>query len=71
VDADVLDISEGLANSYACAGGLTRQDLYEAIELIRNHSQIGTASVTSYNPASDNDGRIARALIGAIRLLAQ
>jgi arginase len=70
VDADVLDISEGSANSYACAGGLTRQELYQALELIRSRSQIGAASITSYDPATDNDGRIGRALIGALRLLA-
>ena len=70
LDADVLDISEGSANSYACAGGLTREDLYKALELIRTRSQIGAASITSYDPASDNNGRIARILIGAIRLLA-
>lgn len=71
LDADVLDISEGFANSYACAGGLTRLDLYGALELILNRCQIGAASITSYDPASDADGRIAGALIGAIRLIAR
>jgi arginase len=70
LDADVLDISEGSANSYACAGGLTRQDLSQALELIRSHAEIGAASITSYDPASDADGRIAQTLNRIFPLLA-
>ena len=69
LDADVLDISEGSANSYACVGGLTRRDLYQALEFIRSNAEIGAASITSYDPAADADGRIAQTLFGAIRLL--
>jgi arginase len=69
LDADVLDSSEGSANSYACAGGLTGARLYEALNFIRQNAQIGAASITSYDPASDSDARIAQILKGAFRLL--
>ena len=69
VDADVLDISEGSANSYACDGGLTRATLYQALDLICNNAEIGAASITSYDPGSDSDTRVAQVLNGAFRLL--
>ena len=69
LDTDVLDISEGKANTYACAGGLTRQQLYQAVEEIRSIGKIGAVSITSYDPAADLDGRIAQVVIGLAPLL--
>jgi arginase len=69
LDTDVLDISEGKANTYACAGGLSRQQLYQAVEEIGSIGKIGAVSITSYDPAADVDGRIARAVISLIPLL--
>jgi arginase len=70
LDADVLDLSEGSANSYARAGGLTAVTLYQALDLIRNTARIGAASIASYDPAFDEDGRIARVMNGTVRFLA-
>jgi arginase len=69
LDTDVLDISEGRANTYACAGGLTRRQLYQAVEEIRSIGKIGAVSITSYDPAADLDGSIAQAVIGLSPLL--
>jgi arginase len=63
LDVDVLDKSEGSANSYACGGGLSADELYAALELLQRSGRIRIASITSYDPAADNDGRI-RAIIG-------
>jgi len=71
VDVDVLDTSEGMANSYACPGGLTFQDLYQAIELIGASVPIAAGSITSYDPEMDKDGRIARGIPRIIDLLAR
>jgi arginase len=69
LDADVLDISEGAANSYARAGGLTHQQLYECLRLIANTGAISAVSITSYEPASDPDARVAKILIEAASIL--
>jgi arginase len=71
VDVDVLDVSEGLANSYAGAGGIKLNELYHALKLIGETIPIAAASITSYDPRVDSDGRIARALPGIIEFLAR
>ena len=58
VDVDVLDESEGRANSYACAEGLSADNLCAALDLIRRSGQIIASSITAYDPACDSDGRI-------------
>jgi arginase len=58
LDIDVLDNSEGNANSYACAGGLSAQALSKALELLDQSCRIRVASITSYDPACDRNGSI-------------
>ena len=70
LDADVLDASEGAANSYACGGGLTGSQLNDSLRRIAATGKIGAASITSYDPASDIDGRIAEILLEAVTILA-
>ena len=62
LDVDVLDRSEGCANSYASAGGLSAQQLFAALELLERTNRIRVASITSYDPQTDEDQRI-RAII--------
>jgi len=71
VDVDVLDLAEGAANSYACAGGLTLPDLYRALETIAESIPIAAGSITSYDPGADHDGRIGRAVPRIVELLAR
>jgi len=71
LDLDVLDLSEGSANSYACAGGLTVDDLCRALELIGARTRIAVGSITSYDPEVDRDGRIARAVPRLVELLSR
>jgi arginase len=69
LDADVLDTSEGAANSYACSGGLTRQQLHDCLHTIANTGAIAAASITSYDPACDLNGAIAETLLDAATIL--
>jgi arginase len=57
LDLDVLDPSEGRANVYAAPGGLSRQDVEWGIEQIRANFFLYAASLTSFDPEADVDGR--------------
>jgi arginase len=70
VDLDVIDTSEGRANGWACDGGLSVNQLHEALELIGRSASIVAGAVTCYDPAIDMDGRIGRAVPGIVELLA-
>ena len=58
VDLDVLDQSEGRANSYASKGGLTRETLLRLVTEIGAHFHVGAAAITAYDPAYDSETRI-------------
>jgi len=58
IDLDVLDISEGRANQFACPGGLTRAQLIDHVRTVGMHFHIGAAAITAYDPACDPEGRI-------------
>ena len=70
VDLDVIDTSEGRANGWACGGGLSLNQLRDALELIGRSVSIVAGAVTCYDPAVDMDGRIGRAVPRIVELLA-
>jgi arginase len=70
VDLDVIDTSEGRANGWACGGGLSVNQLGDALELIGRSVSIVAGAVTCYDPAVDMDGRIGRAVPRIVELLA-
>jgi len=70
VDLDVIDASEGRANGWACGGGLSLNQLRDALELIGRSASIVAGAVTCYDPAVDTDGRIGRAIPRIVELLA-
>jgi arginase len=70
LDVDVLDESEGRANSYASGGGLSANDLYAALELLQRSGQTKVAAITSYDPAGDHDGRVRAIVDKAAAILA-
>ena len=70
LDVDVLDTSEGSANSYASGGGLSADELYAALELLQRSGRIRIASITSYDPACDRDGSIRSIATNAAAILA-
>ena len=63
VDLDVLDPSEGAANGYAAPGGLSLLELEHALQAVRRRFDVRAAAITAYDPALDDDGRVARAAL--------
>ena len=63
VDLDVFDVSEGLANSYAIAGGMTRDSFMRLAKSVRKDGRLGAAALTAYDPVFDHANRIARLAI--------
>src|SRR4051812_35378388 len=49
LDADVLDITEGKANSYAAPGGLTKRQLNDSMRVLARTHVIAAAAITSYD----------------------
>jgi arginase len=71
VDVDVLDISVGRANGYACAGGLSVEELRVAIKTVAAAVPIRAASITAYDPQADESGAIGRAIPRIIESLSE
>lgn len=55
VDLDVLDVSEGRANSYAVPGGVSARDLLAFCQALGTPSAL---TLSAYDPAGDTDGRV-------------
>lgn len=76
LDLDVLDAERvGPANEFAVRGGLTREELEDAISMIRDRFTVVAAGIASYDPALDGTGAVlqaglacARALVGPPRV---
>jgi arginase len=58
VDLDVLDEREARVNQYACAGGLSREELVQLVSAIRKRFTIGALALTAYDPSFDRDARV-------------
>ena len=69
VDLDVLDPSVGQANSLLVPGGLSVEQLIDAIGAIKARTQLGAAAITSYAPEYDSDKAVCRAAFGAIQAI--
>jgi arginase len=71
LDLDVLDPEAvGLANEFAPEGGLTAEEVEDAVRVIRERLEVASATVASYDPAFDWKGRVLKAGIGFGRVLA-
>ena len=66
LDLDVLDSAVAAANSYAISGGLTLEDLDQALAQIAARFRIAGLTLSAYDPAVDTSGHAAQA---AIRLI--
>jgi arginase len=66
IDLDVLDPSEGNANSYATANGLTVAELQGVIQSIAGIFRVRAAALTAYDPAHDEDGRAGEAAMSVL-----
>lgn len=68
-DLDALDPSEGQANPFPVAGGLTVAEIESAVREIGRSVPLRAAAVTAYAPEHDTDGRVARAALRIIDAL--
>jgi arginase len=66
LDLDVLDSGEGRANTFACAGGYKRGELNGLLDRVARKIPVKAMAVTAYDPAADQDGRVAEAAIGLV-----
>ena len=71
IDLDVLDTSEGRANRFAAPGGLSAGQLEWAVEMVFRRCAVAAAAITAYDPALDEDGRMARAALRVISTVAR
>jgi arginase len=67
VDLDVLDTSEGNANSYAKSNGMSVAELHDAINTIIRAFHVRALAITAFDPAADTDGRICDAALALIK----
>lgn len=71
VDLDVLDPSEGRVNEFAAPGGLSVDELIDAVESLAASAPVVAAAVTAYDPDVDEDGRAGEAAGRVIDALAE
>jgi arginase len=69
LDLDVLDPSVGKVNSYAAPGGLTLEELRATLSGIVQRFRVGAVALTAYDPAYDDDGRVARAAFDVLETI--
>ncbi len=70
VDLDVIDARHGRANQYACAGGLSPDEVLDVIAEARARFEVAGLVLASYDPSCDGDGRIADAAVRIVRATA-
>ena len=70
IDLDVLDPSEGQANSLAVPGGFSAAELESALEAVQARFDVPAAALTAYEPPCDPEGRVPRVAAGLAQLLA-
>lgn len=66
LDADVLDDEIMPAVDYRMPGGLSFEELSELLRILLSTGRAVGVTITIFNPALDEDGRIARGFVSAI-----
>jgi arginase len=71
LDLDVLDAERvGRANAFAMPGGLTADELAEAVRTVLARARVEAVTISAYDPAHDTGGGVRAALRGVLRELA-
>jgi arginase len=70
IDLDVHDPSTGIANAWSTPGGLSEADVERFLVAVAEQVPVRSASVASYDPASDADGRMRAVALRHIERLA-
>ena len=71
VDLDVLDPKHGRANEFAEDGGLSPEEILRVIAIAARRFEIVALELASYDPACDEDGRVARIGAEIVRVTAR
>ena len=69
IDLDVLDPSEGKANSLAVSGGFGAAELEAALDAVQARFEVAAAALTAYEPPCDPEGRVPLVAAGLARRL--
>jgi arginase len=69
IDLDVIDPKFVKANEYSIAGGLSPDDLYKSVNLIRDNYNIAAVSFTAYDPSLDPEKKIPDVVSQIVSLL--
>jgi len=70
LDLDVLDPEAvGPANEFAPEGGISAEEAQACVWAIRERFEVASATVASYDPSFDYEGRVLRAGIALVRAL--
>jgi arginase family enzyme len=67
IDMDAFEIRQGRANHYGATGGLSVELIEAAIDRIKTHFKIKSATVASFDPAGDTKGLFLEAGLRCIR----
>jgi len=71
LDLDVLDLDTvSPANEFAPEGGLRAEEVEACIWAIRERFEVTSATVASYDPSFDREGRVLKAGVGLTEALA-
>jgi len=71
IDLDVLDPAYGRANEYATAPGITPHDLIDAVAAVTHYGELAALTLSAYDPAYDEDGRVRKAALAALHAAAR
>ena len=66
VDLDVIDASYGKANQFAVGGGLSPQEVCDAIRECKSRFEVAAVCIASFDPSQDERGTIAQAALQII-----
>ncbi len=70
LNLDVLDPEAvNPANEFAYEGGLRAEEVEACIWAIREHFEVASATIASYDPSFDREGRVLKAGIALVRAL--
>jgi arginase len=69
IDMDIIDPAEAPAMNYPAAGGPSVQELERVVKHLGRTEKIAAVSVSTWNPAMDEDGQSRRVCMGLLHTL--
>jgi len=69
IDMDAFEIGAGAANHYGATGGLSVELIEDAIAMVKKHFEIKSATIASFDPAFDTQGKFLEAGLRSARAL--